>query len=151
MNFISPDIIMQKALNNQQFRKIDDIYPPTENDFNKSLNHFIDNLHKQQSQTPNMENLQQMQQQTQNSQTQEQSQQSQQPQNQQFTPKKLETFYIPTKNVETYKNTISKFNITSETIIKILIFIIIFMFCIIIYLKMEINTLKQFIRFKIMV
>ena len=41
MNFISPEILMQNAIKNKYYRKPDDIYPPTEKDFDNSIHKFI--------------------------------------------------------------------------------------------------------------
>lgn len=41
MNFISPEILMENAIKKHHFKKPDDIYPPTENDFDNSIHKFV--------------------------------------------------------------------------------------------------------------
>ena len=77
MNFINPQLIMQNALRNKQFRKVDDIYPPSESDFDNSLNYY-NKLNEEREKTSDMNQHVKVQQEL-----------------KQEKPKYLETFYIP--------------------------------------------------------
>jgi len=50
MNWINPQLMMENALKNKQFKKVDDIYPPTEKDFDESLKYY-NNLNEYKEQT----------------------------------------------------------------------------------------------------
>ena len=153
MNFINPQLLMENALKNKQFKKIDDIYPPTEKDFDDSLNYYndINNYNKQMSgMNQHVKGKQEMKQINQN-----ELNQMEQLQNQQtgeIKTKLPETFYIPQNYIspkhETFdfpdvfklhNNKYQNLNIPSIPLTKIIIVILIL---IIVYLYVKIEVLK---------
>jgi len=156
MNFINPQLLMENALKNKQFKKVDDIYPPTEKDFDDSLNYYNDmnNYNKQMSgMNQHVRGKQEMKQINQN----ELKQQMNESQQTGTIKTKLpETFYIPQNYVipkrETFDfpdvfkdNMYQGLNIPPIPLTKIIIIILIL---IIIYLYVKIEVLKTKLEYK---
>jgi len=53
MNYISPEILMENAIKNKYYKRPNDIYPPTENDFDTSIHKFVSDKSNLQNQRLN--------------------------------------------------------------------------------------------------
>jgi len=150
MNFISPEILMQNAIKNKYYKKPNDIYPPTEKDFDNSIHKFVsdkNNINNQRiEELQSDENIY-----NDNNiryQDPEKLKQQEQQQVQEF--KRPETFYIPTNNFQISENKPFKIpetfkfnNIDLNSLNpQVLIIIIIIMLMIIIYLFCKVENLQ---------
>ncbi len=145
MNFISPELLMQNAIKNRYYKKPDDIYPPTEKDFDNSIYKFVNNKNNL-----NNQRLNELQDEGKiRYQDPEQLREEELNLNSKNVKRPAETFYIPRNsesfdlrniptNIESILSRTSSKNINPQ----ILIVIIIVMLMIIIYLYCKVETLQ---------
>ena len=143
MNFISPEILMQNAIKNKYYRKPDDIYPPTEKDFDNSIHKFVSDKNNLNNQR--LDEIQD------DAKIRYQDPEKLKDVENSKTIKRPETFYIPTNDLqfpeinksfkmpETFKfNNVDLNNLNPQ----ILIIIIIVMLMVIIYLFCKVESLQ---------
>ena len=143
MNFISPEILMQNAIKNKYYRKPDDIYPPTEKDFDNSIHKFVSDKNN-----INNQRLDEIQDDAKIRYQDPEKIKQQQQQIKEF--KRPETFYIPTNNFQFPETNLSKipetFKVNNVDLNnlnpQVLIIIIIVMLMIIIYLFCRVESLQ---------
>ena len=147
MNYISPEILMQNAIKNKYYRKPDDIYPPTEKDFDQSIHKFVNdkrNINNQRLDEIDLESEGNIRYQDPNA--------IQNIQNEKQVKRMPETFYIPTdkpviKSDEKFSipwsiNKDHEFVNIQNINPQILIIIIIVMLMVIIYLYCKVENLQ---------
>ena len=133
MNFISPEVLMENAMKKHYFKKPDDIYPPTEQDFDNSLHRFVND--KRNINTQRVDELL--------------AQHEEEREIQNPSPPKRETFYIPKPEIS-IPSKVEHFVNPTEIIKqidgsanpKILIVIIIIMILVIVYLYCKVENLQ---------